>query len=621
MGDAVKRLRRALPSSVFGWLSLVLAVLAWVVIVAQIAFVMKPALVDRDSLGSHDWDQMESHRYVIVKTLLRFHQFPFWDPYSCGGHTTWGGIESGTTIVSPWFPFYLTMSLAHAMRIEIAGSALISAVGAWLLAGRFTRSPAARALAAVAFSVNGRWALQIASGHTWHLAYAWAPWAIYFYDRAASVDPTGAPPRKRDVVLLSAVVALMVYTGGIYPLPQTIFCIALYGVFLACTTRSWRPLWVGMATAPLVFGLSAPKLLPVLDVLWDNPRLVDSTESIDLTAFFAILTAPLQVMGVNPARVPAWGWHEYGMYVGWAVVVLVMLGCFFGRGVRESPLKWAGLVCLILGFGAFNPYAPWTLLHEYPVFKSQHVPSRWLYMACVPLLAVTAAMIERGLRWSGRARGWMEIALLCGVAWIAHDVGTVARQPLEHAFMNGTPPIPDSLGPFHTELHMPMELNYAPDWAPPSLAAEFGNFGTIDCGTFPAFDNIYRDKTGRAPGLGARGRGDPLYKGEAFVAEGTGQAKITSFSPNAFTVQVTGARPGEHVVLNQNWDPGWHADGLPAMKLSDQVAAVLSTPDATIVFRYRPRLFVAGMAALVATLTGIGYAYRRTRRGRLAATV
>jgi hypothetical protein len=210
---------------------------------------------------------------------------------------------------------------------------------------------------------------------------------------------------------------------------------------------------------------------------------------------------------------------------------------------------------------------------------------------------------------------------MVGVAWIARDVATVARQPFEHAFMNPPPPLADSLAPFHTEMHMPMELNYAPDWAPPSLAAEVGNFGTIDCGTFPAYDNVYRDKLGRAPGMGAHGKGDPLYKGEAYVAEGTGQAKVTSFSPNAFTVEVTGARPGEHVVLNQNFDPGWHADGLPAMNLGDQVATVVSAPDARIVFRYRPRFFLAGMVALVATLAGLGYVYRLTRRGRLGAAV
>src|SRR5262249_26953037 len=158
----------------------------------------------------------------------------------------------------------------------------LSAVGAWLLACRFTRSPAARALVVVAFAVNGRWALQITSGHTWHLAYGWTPWVFYFYDRATGADPTRGPARRRDVVLCGACIAMMVYTGGIYPLPETIFAIAVYGVFLAVVTRSPRPLGVGLACGLLAFGLAAPKLLPVFEVLSKHPRLVDSTETLDL---------------------------------------------------------------------------------------------------------------------------------------------------------------------------------------------------------------------------------------------------------------------------------------------------------------------------------------------------
>jgi hypothetical protein len=595
-------------------------ILAWLIILGMIGFVLWPMLADRNTVGGHDWDQMESHRYLIKKTILRFHQFPFWNPYSCGGHTSWGGVESGTTVVSPWFPFYLAMSLPHAMRVEVFGSALISAVGAWLLAGRFSGSPALRAFVVVAFAVNGRWALQTAVGHTWHLAYAWSPWAIYFYDRAVGTDPTRGRPRGRDIVLVGACLAMMVYAGGIYPLPQTAFVIALYGLLLAARTRSFRPIFVGLASAFIAFGLAAPKLIPVLDVFWDNPRLVDSTESIDLAAFVAILTAHVQDTSSRPANVGQWGWHEYGMYVGWAVAILVIVGCVLGRGARESPLKWVGLVCVVLGFGAFDPHAPWALLHrDFPLFKSQHVPTRWQYLGLLLLLTLTAAVLERILRRSGRVRGWIEVAMLGGVAWLAYDIGTVARQPITHAFAKPMPAVDDSIGPFHTEIHIPPELNIDPDYVPASLSPEMANIGTIDCVTFPALNNFFRDQKGRAPGLGARGRADPAYKGEAFIAEGVGQATIVNWTPNAVTVHVTGAQGGEQVVLNQNWDGGWRAQGSVAINWKDTVAATLRGPEATVVFRYRPRFWYAGLAAFVATIVAIGYGYWLTFKGRRAA--
>ncbi len=44
---------------------------------------------------------------LAIKTIKHYHQFPFWNPYSCGGHTWWGGLENGVNLVSPFFPVYM----------------------------------------------------------------------------------------------------------------------------------------------------------------------------------------------------------------------------------------------------------------------------------------------------------------------------------------------------------------------------------------------------------------------------------------------------------------------------------------------------------------------------------
>jgi hypothetical protein len=619
---AFERLKRALPQSKLGWVLAVASAVSWLVILAMIAYELAPTITDRTTIGAHDWDQMESHRYLVQKTILSYHQFPFWNPYACGGHPNWGGFESGTVLVSPWFPAYLFLELPLALRVEIVGSALISAIGAWLLASRFTRSPAVRALVVVAFAVNGRWALQIASGHTWHLSYAWTPWALYFYDRAVGAEgpererASLGPPRRRWVVLTGVCVAMMVYTGGIYPLPQTVFAIAVYGLLLAAATRSPRPILAGIASGAVALGLAAPKLLPVLEVLSKHPRLVDSTETIDLDGFVAVLTSRDQDMTSGHGGVSQWGWHEWGMYVGWAVVVAVTLGVLATRGKRESALRWAGLLLLSLGFGAFDPYAPWPLLHRLPVFQSQHVPSRWMYPALLLLLALAASVLERILRRTGPLRGWLEIALVAGVAAVAYDIAKIAGQPITHMFATKMPGAHESTGPFHTEQHLPPELAYQYDWAPPSLPAEMANVGTIDCGTFPALHNYFRDRNGRAPGLGARGVGDPEYHGEVFLVEDVGTVTVAKWTPNEVTIDVHGAQAGERLVLNQNWDPGWRASGGDAGEWRDTVSAVLYKGDGTVVFRYRPPTFWPGVGIFGATAAAIAAVYIVARRRR-----
>jgi hypothetical protein len=239
-----------------------------------------------------------------------------------------------------------------------------------------------------------------------------------------------------------------------------------------------------------------------------------------------------------------------------------------------------------------------------------------MYPALLLLVTVTAALVERVLRRSGRARAWLEIAMVGGVAWIARDIGAISRQPLQHMFTVKMPKVAESVGPFRTEIHLPPELAYTSDWVPSSLSAEMANIGTLDCGTFPAFHTYFRDQNGRTAGMGARGRGDPVYGGEVFIPDGVGKASIDAWSPNVVRVKVTGAQAGEHVVLNQNWDAGWSADGTTALNWSDAVAAQLHGPESVVVFRYRPPTFIPGMIVWALTVGGIAWLYVRTRRRR-----
>lgn len=56
-------------------------------VAAMIAVVMAPWLAQRTTLGFHDWDAQTSHRYLTVISLLRHHELPGWDPYTCGDFT------------------------------------------------------------------------------------------------------------------------------------------------------------------------------------------------------------------------------------------------------------------------------------------------------------------------------------------------------------------------------------------------------------------------------------------------------------------------------------------------------------------------------------------------------
>jgi hypothetical protein len=356
----------------------------------------------------------------------------------------------------------------------------------------------------------------------------------------------------------------------------------------------------------------------VLEVVRRFPRLVESTETMDLRAFVTMLTSRDQGFGSRPAPVSPYGWHEWGIYIGWAAFLALFAGVALARSPRERSLKAVGLLLVILGFGAFHEYAPWTLLHEAPIFKSQHVPSRWLYPATLFLGLVFASMLERGLRRLGGGRRVAELLLLACAAFVAWDVANVARLPMLQMFGAHMPKNAMQTDEFHTEAHVGDPYQYdGISYGQATLPSEIANVGQVECMIFPGFNIWMKDAKGVIKGQGAKGRGDPAYRGEAYTASGKGKAQLVRFTPNVMTVHVDDGTPGDQVVLNQNWDPGWRIDGKQAENYRDAVAASIARPNQTFVFRYRPSLWWPSLAIFVLTAGLIVFAYvERRRRSR-----
>ena len=578
---------------------------------AMILLVVSPLLAHPWTLGQHDWDQMNTQREVVVTTIARYHQFPLWDPYTCGGHPAWGSLESDPIVVSPWLPAYLLAPLAIAIRVEIIGWTLVGALGSWKLASRFTQSTALRAVFVVMTVANSRWTMQVASGHSWHLLYALLPWTFFFFDRA--VEPTADRWRaRRDLVLAGACLALMAFGDAIYPLPHTAFGLAIYAGVIARRTRTWRPVralgWTGAAA----FGLAAPKLLPLAETLFRFPRYIKSDEAIWPHYFLAPLTWREGDYTASGAFVVGM-WHEWGLYLGWPALVGLIAAVVASRGPRERALKWAGLVMVSFVLGGIHPLMPWSLVHLLPVFKSQHVPSRWLFPAIVLLAWAGVSGAERWLSRSGARRPMLEAALGVAALALAMQMGTVARESLAESFVNPAPVVEPAAA-----FHIVHRLAPRPDYRPgvsdvSSLPAVLGNVGTLECVTDHRIHVSHRDSEGRMPGVGAFADNDPDYRGEAYVVERAASSVVVSWTPNVVDVHFEGAEPGDHLVLNQNWDPGWTADGAPAENYRDAVAAVAASRSQTVRFAYSPRSTWFGLAILAATLAAIAFAWLRRR--------
>jgi hypothetical protein len=564
--------------------------------------VVSPWLADTTTYGVHDWDFETSQRYLTKLSLLTYGQPPFWNPFACGGFPAWGYVEGGTTLVSPWLVPYLVLPITVALRVEVIGSGLLGALGAFAIAGRFTRSYAGRALVVALWAVDSRWALQAAAGHTWHLLYAWMPWCLYFFER------TSAPsPGWRPTVALACCLAVVVYGGGIYPLPHIVLALSLYAVALAITQRSFAPVSGLLMPGMLGAALAAPKLLPMLHEFARSPRTIESIETTSPEALWRALTAREQTLLARVAHVD-YGWHEYGMYVGAAGVLALLLATAFVWGRRETALKLVGVAFVILGFGSFHRGAPWTLLHAYvPFFRSQHVPSRFFYPALLLLALVLASGVGRRVR----GRPWLDALVTALVLALAVDIAIVARRSMAETMVLEAPEVAPS-DTFHHDQASP--YRYRPFSVPqPSYLSMLANRGVIACYGLPHIDDI-----------GARSVKDPRFQGEVTVTlpDGTSapapldgadaMARITAWSPNRVVIALHGVPAGSTVVYNMNYDDGWRSEEGDAIDVDGKVAARLSRERETVTFTYRPRFLVLGLwVAAFAVLAAAFVAARR----------
>jgi hypothetical protein len=88
------------------------------VVTALALWVFAPFFRDTGTMGFQDWDVQAAYRYVTVLAVRDHGQWPWWNPWFCGGFPAWGYAESATNLVSPFAPLYFAFSFPLALRLE-----------------------------------------------------------------------------------------------------------------------------------------------------------------------------------------------------------------------------------------------------------------------------------------------------------------------------------------------------------------------------------------------------------------------------------------------------------------------------------------------------------------------
>jgi hypothetical protein len=356
---------------------------AWAVALAVFAmgiFWSPPFLTSATGWGDWQWfhHMWEAGRIGYV----RWHEVPLWNPYHCGGAQLWGNPQA--QVYSPTYLVFAIpfgTNLGHKLFILLHGVA--GYAGMYLLARWEMRlGRPASFFAATVWCASGAFAWHVAGGHATFLAFYYAPLVMLAW-RATVRDVRWAPAA-------AAMMTLTIFEGGHYPFPYFVLWIAFDAICLAAGTKKGVR---RVAKAALVAGgltglLSAMRVVPILRAILAHPHPVPDTDSLTFSEVVEMLTArehDYRFAG------HAWSWPEYGAYVGWAVLAMLVLGSVIAilrAGLARAHRTRFDAICLLTGLllfflltqGRASEHHPWPLLQELPFYRSIHVPSRFRVM-------------------------------------------------------------------------------------------------------------------------------------------------------------------------------------------------------------------------------------------------
>ncbi len=563
--------------------------MAWVGGLLILTFYLAPLFRDLESWGgTFDWGYFFFLAEVDRISIVRFGQFPLWNPYYCGGSVHLANPQSYT--LGPLSPLILVFGTPLGIRLMLAATALLAADGVRRWTVGLGADPAAGWLAGVVFATSGAMAQHLGGGHIGWMAFAFLPYVFWSFDRALD----GA---RWGIAAGGIGLAFILFHFGVYPYPYSCLALAVYGLARGVAVRApARAVGVGLAMAVLSLGVAGIRLVPLAEFISRFPRKVVDFDYLLIPELWTIYAErhTERLFGTH-----GWVWPEYGNYVGPLGVLLFFAGLVFvgvdlgrRRGASFVPPAVGALVFLLFQMGN-RPYLPWTYVRKLPVYENLRVPSRFTTLVGLFGAALIALALTRAFRFAQSRRGRAGAALwgLCAVLGLAvlFDAASFNRQQWFQTF--GTPPPADRPSPgFHQVSGSRFRM-----YAYPRV-----NRGSIDC-----FEE--------SPLPISRRLGSSLAAEEYPEHAATGTVSRVKWSPNRIELEVDFAEPGR-VLVNQNHNPGWKASAGEVVSVDGLLGVEMPAGSHRLVLRYLPGSFLVGVAVTMLALLAAGVLMTSGRR-------
>ena len=529
---------------------------------------------------NQDLDMFDQLRWVPYYTLTHFHQWPFWNPYKCGGMSMLGNPESG--IVTPFLLIYLIGGLLAGIYLEIYLHITVAFVGGYVLGRELGLRPIACLVLAGMFPSSSWLPLHIAVGHLNFLPAAYFPWMIAMLLAACRLG-------QAFPAAIGGLFCALTLTEGNYTFLYAVILVAIIATTVAVTTLSVRPLIMAAILGAFAFAFCTLKFIPVAETLRHHPREEFGASWLSWTgAMISLFSRNQDVYRMSPG---SFYMSEYGGYLGAPFVALALAG-IVARPRRALPFVLAVVVFFLLFRGDTGPNALVAYVRKFPFGGNIGLCGRWVIPLafCVAVLAALGAqyLSDHGGRWGPRiAAVLLSVGLID--AWV---VGSPNYRYIFHYDFD-RPPSSESFRQFWVQT--PIFMTYIAE----------ANMGSVNCQGFGY----------GVPRNSVLGYNEPLYRGEYFMLD-HGTAKQTGWSPNRLSFDVSATAPTT-LVINENFDIDWQLESRNGRMASDHGRLAVEIPSGhqKLTLYYQPAHIV--LALLVTVVAWVAFVLMWWRRSHV----
>lgn len=540
---------------------------------------LQPFLFSYGELGISDWDYYFSMHTNMRDAIVTHHQFPLWNPYTCGGTSALGDPEF--PVLSPLFLLEILFGTPIGLQLSIFASTAIGALGMLHLARKLGIGVLGGLIASLPMSFGSVNLLEIVEGHPNILAAMYIPWVLYAWLSAYQ----GKQKNKYTAVIITAILlALMFFQGGIYLLMY------MTGVFIflsLAVSRKKHALQLTCFAGLLAIGLASVKLVPV--ALWLQQFQDKAYASSAFTLFnlddifFGRILHGAEDVIPNQGG----GWHEYGAYIGITIAALAAIGFITRRNSRVVRALIISAIGAIL-ISSLGPYLK--PFFDQVSFIPRSNISRVILLAVIPI----SLLAGYGLDFIEKQSRIMKFGALMLLTLASIDIMSLAYPLASQTFV--LPRVTNTITPApHPIAYSPFEYRARHKGVDYTRAYEatLAGYGTMSyCSVL-------------SPERGVKIITDEGNTGILeFSSDKDATFELVSWSPNKIIANVQTTQK-TNITLNANYAKGWYVNNTPAKEAGNRPMYTLEPGSTTVEFSYTPPGLWAGLGISVLTIVGI----------------